>query len=372
MAFYVISAGEETAHTSVAHTPLGPLHALSVGRFPLFSDEQIRQQPWLHSYSFAQRSFQVSTVSLHPAHIPVYRMERLDQSTHWLQFRLTTDPLQAEASGWTLSSAATNAEDGVVFYATNAPDPSIHHSTPLYEFTRLLRPNMTAYAYDLGGVTSRLYTADGYNQSAPLLALYVPRPLLVDVFRSHRQHVTELSSSSLSVTSYALTVSPLLFSFALHRDDERYEEDSSLPTLDGRAGWLLKALSYPLADAEPVYSWFSIDMHGQRRYRYRPAAAEAGEADEMVRGTGQDKSGNGWMLNTVDHADGIAFYAFPSNASGPHLHLPLEAVYEVQHLTAQGRYAYTALIPQSQLLTLTPPHYELVEQRPLFYVPSER
>ena len=363
VAFYVPADDGSSVCASRAMTPLGSLYALTVKPLPLFTTHQLHAHPWLSSYEYAQCSFQVSTSRLHRGHVPVYRMRRVDSQSGWIHFRLAMDQQQAELNDWEIDAQATPRGDGVLFYAADAPDASILHSTPLYEYTRSMHTAMTAYGYDLGGTASRLYSQDGYNASMPVPLFYVPRPLLVDVYRSWRAHA---QGKGTQVTSYALTVSPFLFSFALHNSGEAYREDGELPVVRGRAGWLFHALSYPVADAVPVYVWFSVDLHGQRRYRYHPSP----HFEDMVGGRKSERTGNGWMLSTADQADGIAFYAFSSNHSAAQLQLDLQAVYEVQLTTASPlHYVYTTLATQAQLSSL-PAHYELVHDTPLFYTPA--
>ena len=365
VAFFVPADDGVSVCTSRAVTPLGPLYALTIKPLPLFTSHQRALHPWLSSYEFTQCSFQVSTSRLHRGHVPVYRMRRVDAVTGWVHFRLTMDVQQAEADHWTVDVQATPRGDGLLFYATDAPDASILHSSPLYEYASSLHSSMTAFAYDLGGTASRLYTEDGYNSSLPIPIFYVPKPLLVDVYRSWRLHALGRGAQ---VTSYALTVSPFLFSFALHNSAEAYREDGELPVVRGRAGWLFHALAYPVADAVPVYAWFSVDPHGQRRYRYHPSQ----RFEDMVQGRGTERTGNGWMLSTADQADGIAFYAFPSNQTAQAVNLELEPVYEVQLTTSPLHHAYTALATLAQLHSSLPAHYQLLNTEPLFYVPTSR
>ena len=359
VAFFVPEDQGASVAVSRAETPHGPLLAYTVAPLPLSSTTDVQQRPALSAYSFAQVGFQVSTTRLHRGHDPVYRMRREDPHSGFIHFRLSMRVAAQAGDGdeeWAVDEQATPRGDGVLFYASEQSDPGILHCTPLFEYTRRMGPSRIAYAYDLGGEGSRLYTEGGYNASEPSAVFFVPKPLLVDVFQVVRQRE--------AVASFALVVSPFLFSFALDNADERYAPDASLPSVRGRAGWMFNALSYPVADAVPVYSYYSVDAQHRVRYRYHTALS-----DEMVQGRGADWTGNGWILNTADAADGIAFYAFPSKASAALLDLELEPVYEAQHTAQPVRYVHIALVPASRLHAL-PPHYTLAHDEPLFYVPT--
>ena len=355
-AFFVPADEGSSVCVSRAVTPMGSLYGFNVKSLPLSTSKQVALYPSLSLYEFVDCTFQVSTTRLHRGHVPVYRLRRLDEQTGSIHFRLTVDADELSEE-WAVDTEATPRGDGVLFYATDSPDPTIFHSTAVYEYRRRVHEDMTAYAYDLGGNVSRLYLEEGYNHSLPLLIFHVIKPLTVSVYRNMRRFVTGTSH----ITSYAFTVSPFLFSFALHASPELYIPDPSLPSVRGQAGWSFSALAHPVADAIPVYTWFSMDVYSQRRYRLHPNLNN----DDLVRGN--DRTGNGWMLSTVDQPDAIAFYAFPSNHSYK-LGFDLEAVYEVQQVASPIRYVYVTLVPASQLKAL-PPHYELVESQPLFWIP---